>query len=57
MNAFKSAKSGQYAGIVYIALSVLSLLGMLLSPYTRSLWTFLEILASGYLAALLLLFA
>ena len=55
MNAFKSAKSGQYAGIVYIALAVLSLLGMLLSPYTRSLWTFLEVVAYAYTAAMLLI--
>ena len=55
MNEFKSAKAGQYAGIVYIVIAVLSLLGMITNPYSRSLWTFLEILASGYLAALLLL--
>ncbi len=55
MNEIKNVKAGQFAGIAYIVIAVLSLLGMIVSPYTRSLWTFLEIASYGYLAVLLML--
>ena len=54
MNGSQSFKSGQMAGILYIVMAVLSLLGFLINPYTRSFWVLLEVAAYGYLGALLL---
>lgn len=55
MNEVKNAGAAKTSGILYIVAAVLSLLGMLIYPYNRSIWVFLEAAVYIYLAVVFLL--
>ena len=54
MNQAQNAKSGQIAGIAYIVMAVITLIGLITSHFF-SIWTLLQAAAYAYLAVMLLL--
>lgn len=54
MNEIKNARAGQIAGIAYVVMAVITLIGLVTS-HPFSFWTLLQMAAYAYLAVMLLL--